>query len=251
MIKKREKKGVGIEKMIREMVKKIEEKEKEGKMKRGKGIIKKGKEDVIKALKKFYKRVMKKKKGEILNFLEEYLGYNRSYASYLLRHGDKVLVNVKGKKKRARVYDEEVKEALKKIWEVSDFICGKRLKPIIGAILQKLERYKEIEIGEEAKAKLKRISSATIDRLLKEEREKFRVKKKGKTKKGLLLKNQIPIRTYSEWDDKKVGFMEMDLVGHDGGEGAGEFAYTLNLTDIATGWMEFRAIKNRAQVWVH
>jgi hypothetical protein len=65
-----------------------------------------------------------------------------------------------------------------------------------------------------------------------------------------LLKHQIPIRTFAQWDEKKPGFVEIDLVGHDGGDPGGEFAYTLNVTDIATGWTESQAVKNKAQRWV-
>jgi hypothetical protein len=65
-----------------------------------------------------------------------------------------------------------------------------------------------------------------------------------------LLKHQIPIRTFAQWDEKKPGFVEIDLVGHDGGDPSGEFAQTLNVTDIATGWTEDQAVKNKAQRWV-
>lgn len=65
-----------------------------------------------------------------------------------------------------------------------------------------------------------------------------------------MLKHQIPIRTFAQWDEKKPGFVEIDLVGHDGGDPSGEFAYTLNVTDVATGWTESQAVKNKAQCWV-
>ena len=70
------------------------------------------------------------------------------------------------------------------------------------------------------------------------------------TKPGTLLKHQIPIRTFTQWDDLRPGFTEIDLVDHGGGSTEGEYLFTLNITDVATGWTEMRAVKNRAQKWV-
>jgi hypothetical protein len=76
------------------------------------------------------------------------------------------------------------------------------------------------------------------------------LKGRSHTKPGTLLKNQIPIRTFSEWEDRRPGFVEIDLVGHDGGDARGEFAQTLDVTDVCTGWTETEAVKNKAQAWV-
>lgn len=70
------------------------------------------------------------------------------------------------------------------------------------------------------------------------------------TKPGSLLKAQVPIRTWADWNEARPGFVEIDLVGHEGGDPAGEFASTLTVTDIATGWTENRAVLNKAQKWV-
>ena len=67
---------------------------------------------------------------------------------------------------------------------------------------------------------------------------------------GSLLTSQIPIRTWADWDDARPGFVEIDLVGHDGGTAAGEFCFTLTVTDIATGWTVNRSAHNKAQRWV-
>lgn len=95
-----------------------------------------------------------------------------------------------------------------------------------------------------------KVSASTIDRLLRQEKKKYTLKSRSKTKPGTLLKNQIPIRTFSEWDEGRPGFMEIDLVGHDGGDARGEFIQTLDVTDVCTGWTETRAVRNKAQVWV-
>ena len=102
---------------------------------------------------------------------------------------------------------------------------------------------------DEVRQKLRHISAATFDRLLATEKKKLKIKGKGHTKPGSLLKAHIPIRVFDGWDQSKPGFVEIDLVGHDGGTAQGEFIFTLNLTDIDSGWTEPRAVRNKAQKW--
>jgi hypothetical protein len=115
--------------------------------------------------------------------------------------------------------------------------------------VEALERFGEVELAPEVRDKLLRISAATIDRMLAPERRRLRVKGRSGTKPGSILKRQIPIRTFAEWDDARPGFCEVDLVAHDGGDPYGEFCQTLDLTCVATGWTEVRAVKNKAQRW--
>jgi hypothetical protein len=100
------------------------------------------------------------------------------------------------------------------------------------------------------KEKLLRISAASIDRLLQPERRKHQLRGRSHTKPGTLLKHQIPIRTFAEWDEQQPGFAEIDLVAHDGGLALGDYCQTLDLTDVCTGWTETEAVPNKAQVWV-
>jgi hypothetical protein len=153
-------------------------------------------------------------------------------------------------RKKERIYDDAVVIPLKKAWEIMDYICGKRLAPILKELIPRLIRFGEIRLAQEAKDKLMKISPATIDRILAPERKKYKIKGRANTKPGTLLKSQIPIRTFSQWNDKRPGFVEIDLVGHDGGDGSGEFLQTLDVTDVATGWTETQAVKNKAQQWV-
>ena len=94
------------------------------------------------------------------------------------------------------------------------------------------------------------MSAATIDRRLAPDRAKLLPRGRSHTKPGSLLKSQIPIRTWADWDDAVPGFVEIDLVGHEGGNASGDFCSTLTVTDIATGWTENRTVKNKAQKWV-
>ena len=95
-----------------------------------------------------------------------------------------------------------------------------------------------------------RISASSIDRLLTAERRKWMLRGRSGTKPGSLLKHQIPIRTFADWNEKQAGFVEIDLVGHDGGDSSSDYCQTLDVTDVASGWTETEAVINKAQVWV-
>jgi hypothetical protein len=99
-------------------------------------------------------------------------------------------------------------------------------------------------------SQLLKIAPATIDRRLKADRAKLELRGRSHTKPGTLLKDSIPLRTWAEWDDAVPGFVEIDLVGHEGGNSRDEFCFTLDITDIATGWTETRSVRNKAQKWV-
>jgi hypothetical protein len=208
-----------------------------------------------------YQKGSKKEKRKILDEFVQATGYHRTYASYLLsRHGKRVVVAPKttivgdiGKrvrKKHEPVYGAEVVEALKRIWVILDLICGKRLKAALPEVVPKLERWGELKVSAAVREKLLRMSASTIDRLLASERKRMELKSRSGTKPGTLLKHQVPIRTFSEWDETKPGFIEIDLVSHGGGDERGDFCQTLSATDVHSGWTEAEAVRNKAQVWV-
>ena len=142
-------------------------------------------------------------------------------------------------------------KALRQIWYVFDFMCAKRLVVVLRTMLPVLDSFGEIPLSAEVRAKLLTISAATIDRLLQPERARLQIKGRTHTKPGSLLKHQIPIRTFADWNEQQPGFFEIDLVGHDGGDASGEFCHTLTLTDVDTGWVELHGLKNKAQRWTH
>ena len=214
-----------------------------------------------------YNKATKKAKAVILDEFTVNTSYNRNYAARILRlkvgkvigytkMGGKKIKYVIGKRKRKkyrkpRIYTYDVFLALRKIWTIFDFICSKRLAPFMGEAVEKLEKHKEIDLTDKVREKLLNISASTIDRLLKSEKDKFRLGKgRSGTKPGTLLKNSIPIRTFADWNDAVPGFTEVDLVGHDGGNVSGDYIQSLNFTDIATCWDETAACKNKAQVHV-
>lgn len=221
----------------------------------------KARQEVTKATAGQYRGAGKKEKSKILDQFIATTGYSRWYARLVLRHEGRrvqtdkqtiVVVERKSRSKRKRVcrYDEKVQTALVRLWRIMDYICGKRLQPQLPELITVLERYNEFPCDRETRAKLLCISAASIDRLLKPERRKYELRGRSGTKPGTLLKKQIPIRTFAEWDEQRPGFVEIDLVGHDGGIAAGDYCQTLDLTDIATTWTETRAVRNKAQAWV-
>ena len=208
-----------------------------------------------------YQKSSKKEKGKILDEFVESTGYRRCYASLLLnRHGRSVRVDRKTtligdiskrvRKKREPIYGPDVLEAVKKIWANLDFLCGKRLKAVLSETLARMERWGEIEVSSSTRQKLKRISAATIDRLLVPERKRLELKSRSGTKPGTLLRSQIQIRTSSDWDENRPGFGEIDLVSHGGGDERGDFAQSLCFTDIASTWRDSVAVRNKAQFHV-
>jgi hypothetical protein len=98
---------------------------------------------------------------------------------------------------------------------------------------------------------LRKASAATLDRLLAPVKRQMRLDKgRSYTRPGTLLKYHVPVRTFADWSDLRPGFCEVDLVAHDGGSAFGEYAFTLTLTDVATGWTELAAVPNKAQTHV-
>ena len=145
-------------------------------------------------------------------------------------------------------YHKAFVKALKAIWELFDFQCGKLLAPLIRGMLSSLVL--EFKLSKELTALLKSVSPARIDRKLKNEKARYRLKGIRTTKPGSLLKSQIPIRVCFDRDEKRPGFFEIDTVSHCGAQASGQFLQTLTLTDVGSGWTEVCALLNNAHRWV-
>jgi hypothetical protein len=149
------------------------------------------------------------------------------------------------------IYGPEVIEALTKVWAVLDGPTGKRMAPAMPTLVASLVAHGELDAPAEVVDQLLAMSPATIDRRLAGVRaEATLARGRSLTKPGSLLKSQIPMRTWADWNNKMPGFLEVDLVGHDGGDLNGQFCATLTATDIATGWTENRTVRNKAAKWV-
>lgn len=201
--------------------------------------------ELVESLRTQYLLADRLKKGELLDLLVESTGRNRKYAIQLLHAEPKI----QGNKARTVRYDETFKAALIVIWEASNKLCSKRLVPYIPEFVRILERCGHLNLNESTRHLLFQVSPATVDRLLKPVR-KVTHSSLSFTKPGNLLKKQIPVRTFTEWDDAVPGFFEADLVSHSGPDASGQFLQTLTLTDICTQWTECFALLRRGELEV-
>lgn len=204
---------------------------------------------VTKTIATRYARSDKAGKGRILDELCATTGWHRNHARKALKAALRPAV-VRPRPPRPPKYGPKVVAALIFCWAVLGMPAGKRLAPMLAELVAVLRRFGELAIDEDMAALLVSMSAATIDRRLAPERKKHELKGRSHTKPGSLLKSQIPVRTWADWDDARPGFVEIDLVSHEGGNAAGEHAWTLTVTDIATGWTENRSVPNKARKWV-
>lgn len=213
----------------------------------GKRLSKQTKEDLIGALRHRYSKSSKKGKTRILDEFVAVSEYHRKHAIRILRSNDKAQANdvITEVIHARRIYDEAVKEALIVTWEAADRICGKRLKAILPDLVGAMERHGHLNLDAEIRERLLSASAATIDRLLAPFRNggKRRKKRRKRSKAG----NQIPVRTFADWEDPTPGYFEIDFVAHCGGAMAGSFIHTFVLTDVCSGWIECVPLLAREQ----
>jgi hypothetical protein len=119
--------------------------------------------------------------------------------------------------------------------------------PFLPKLVPLLERHGHLTLTDAVREQLLAISPATADRLLQSARAAGQPHGISTTKAGSLLKRQIPVRTFADWDDATPGFFEADLVAHCGDRPDGAFLSTLVLTDVASGWVECQALLYRSQ----
>lgn len=151
---------------------------------------------------------------------------------------------------RKPTYPADLQPALIFCWAVLRGPDSKLLAASMPYLVPMLRAEKALDVTDEQAALLLRMSASTIDRRLGGERKKMVLRGHSHTKPGSLLKSQTPVRTWTEWDDAVPGFVEIDLVGHEGGNSRGEFFFTLTVTDISTGWTVNHSVRNKAQKYV-
>ena len=166
-------------------------------------------------------------------------GRHRDHAHKALRQALTPRV-VRARRPRAPGCGQKVIAALRVVWAVMDAPAGKRVSPFLPEIVNRLRAVKELTVSDAVRDQLVGMSATMIDRRLAGDRARLRLRGRSGTKPGSLLKSQIPIRTWADWADVKPGFVEIDCVGHEGGDPRGDFCQCLDVTDIATGWTEPR-----------
>jgi hypothetical protein len=184
-------------------------------------------------------------KGRILDEFVAVTKMHRKHAQRLLRQGDQCRRSAP--RPGRRIYDEAVREALILLWEASDRICGKRLKPLVPVLVEAMERHGHLSLADEVRSRLLSMSAATIDRSLTAVRDQAGGRKRRRAVASPSMRRSVPVRTFSDWNDPPPGFFEADLVAHSGPRADGSFIQTLVLTDIATGWTDCMPLLFREQ----
>lgn len=201
--------------------------------------------EIVRRKRKEYLKSRKATKRSILDELEELTGYHRKSLVRMLL-GGVPKKNTRIRRPRSKKY-EPILPQLRVLWASAFCACGKRLAPFMPELLRVMKRDGEIDVTAEEERLIKGISAATIDRMLDTDRAAMCVKGRTTTKPGTLLRSKIRVRTFAEWDEQEPGFFEIDLVAHCGGSGSGEFLYTLNMTDVFSGWIALGGMKGRGE----
>ena len=206
-------------------------------------------QELILTVGKRYREASRGQRSDILDEFTKITGYHRKHAIRVLSKASSPVE--KTRNTRPRIYDEVVVEVLILLWEASDRLCGKRLRALIPSLLTAMERHGHLDLDASVKDKLLTMSAASIDRALKPTRTKVNAVGKRRQGSGNIFKRQIPVRTYSDWNDPAPGFMEVDLVEHCGGvKQDGNFVHSLVMIDIASGWTECFSMQARNQLLV-
>jgi hypothetical protein len=171
-------------------------------------------------------------------------GYHRKA---LIRRFTRPLGPRRRRRGRPRRYGPPVVTALRALWRAAGYPWSMRLKALLPVWLPKARAH--LRLTPRVEQQLRQISPRQMDRLLQADKRQVRRRLYGRTKPGTLLKQQVPLRT-DRWDVTTPGYTEVDLVAHSGDRAEGEFAHTVNQTDIVTTWVESRAVLGKSQVRV-
>ena len=193
-----------------------------------------------------YQGAPKAKRGALLDEVCEVTGYHRKAAVRLLNRATPPRPRGPRRGRPVR-YGPGPVRALRAIWEAAGYPWSARLRALIPAWLPWLQQRQRVSARDAAL--LRQMSARQMDRVLAPVKRTLKKRQYGGTKPGTLLKHHIPIKT-DRWDVHVPGFTEIDLVTHSGERADGEFAYTVNLTDILTTWVESGAVLGKGQVRV-
>jgi hypothetical protein len=197
----------------------------------------------LKAIYPRYQHASRQEKQRILDEFCQVTRYHRKSALRLL-NGPRPERQPPPRRRRPPTYGLRVIQVLAAIWRAGGYPWSLRLKALLPLWLPWARR--RFRLTPAIEAQLLRLSARQMDRRLAPYRRPGRTGRYGGTKPGTLLKHHVPLRT-DRWDVTVPGFTEIDLVAHCGESSDGEFAHSLNLTDIHTTWVETRAVLGRGQ----
>ena len=188
----------------------------------------------------------RKGRGRLLDEMRSITGLHRK-ALIRLMHGN--LQRKLRQKQRGRTYGSDVEDALRIIRESYDGICAERLAGNLGTMAQQLQEHGEMVVTEGMLVQLQSISLVTIKRKLSLIRQDEPRLKRGRPFARNEVARSIPMRRIA-WDEPTPGHFETDLVHHCGPVTDGQYAHTLQMVDVTTGWSERKAILGRSQLVV-
>jgi hypothetical protein len=191
-----------------------------------------------------YQLASRQERGRILAEFCANCSYHRKHAIRLLNGPPPEAKPPRRRRRGGLTYGSRTISVLKAVWEAADYPWSVRLKALLPEWMPWIRR--RFRLGPKLEQQLLQISARSIDYRLRSEKRKLRRRLYGRTKPGTLLKHHIPLKT-DHWDVKAPGFTEIDLVSHSGNSASGDFCYSLNVTDIHTGWTETRAVLGKSQ----
>jgi transposase InsO family protein len=195
-----------------------------------------------------YRRADRRTKQKMLDEFCANTGYHRKHALRLLNGPPPGRARARSAPPARRpTYGQTLVSVLKAIWKAAGYPWSVRLKALIPLWMPWVRKH--FRLSAEVERQLLAISARQIDRRLRPYKVGLKRRVYGGTRPGRLLKHQIPLKV-DRWDARVPGFTEVDLVAHSGNSGEGEFAYTLNVTDVYSGWTESRALLGRGQAGV-
>jgi hypothetical protein len=194
-----------------------------------------------------YRQARRKEKTAMLEEFCKVCGYNRKYAIWLLKRPLSHGAARRRVSRRSVTYTQASITMLAKVWEASGYLCSQRLKAALPQWLPWVKKH--FEVNEKLQNELLAISARQMDRRLLLHKRNAKRRLYGTTRPGSLLKHMIPIKT-DHWDVTLPGYLEIDLVSHSGSSAAGEFIYTLDCVDIATGWVERQAVMGKGELGI-
>jgi len=209
--------------------------------------------EITKRYAQAYARGDKATKTAILDRVVDVAGWSRANARRRLAQAARTGVARRrpGPAPGMRRYSYDALKVLQHVWAVSGGMCGRYLAVAMPALLDNLEAHGHLAFGTDrycsaVKAELEAMSGATIDRYLGPTKAREPLRGKTTTKPGAMLRNSISIRKAGDQIACEPGFFEVDTVAHCGPTLAGEFARTVNYTDVNIGWVFTRSIRNNA-----
>jgi transposase InsO family protein len=186
-----------------------------------------------------YALATRREKGRIL---DEYCRTTHVHRKAAIRTLRRVGPQARRRPGRPCRYAGAVRAVVAELWELSGRLCGKLLVPVLPLLLPALERHRGQTLTPAQRALLLGISAATLDRLLRPVRQRQGRQPRRAAGAASALKQQISIRTWSEWAGVRPGEVQGDLVLHCGETTAGFYLATLLVIDVATGWTELEPV---------